>query len=123
MPVYTPADAELFESHGSRFLSYLSTARGSTSLCAWRLEIAPGTPGVAHRPSHEEVLLMLDGELSLILDFRQRLLHPGDVVHVPAGAEITITGTEKPATAWVTTTAGLQATITGGETMSPPWAQ
>lgn len=122
MPVYTSTDADSFEAHGSRFISFLRTERGGSSLCAWRLEVAPGLAGVAHRPSHEEIILVLSGQLRVTLDGTTRDANGGDVVHVPAGAEVTVAGGSEGATAWVTTTPGLTATI-DGQTIAPPWAQ
>jgi quercetin dioxygenase-like cupin family protein len=122
VPIHSPADADEFEAHGSRFISYLRTARGASTLCAWRLEVAPGSHGVAHRPDHEEVLLLLRGQLAVTLDGERSRAEVGDVIHVPAGSEFQLDGGADGASAWVTTTAGLTATI-GDTVMSPPWAQ
>jgi quercetin dioxygenase-like cupin family protein len=123
LPVYTPADADAFHVHGSRFCSYVRTERGASTLCAWRLEVEPDLPGVAHRPSHEEVILMLEGSLRVTLDGVTTEVAAGDVIHVPADSELKVDGGPVGARAWVTTTAGLQALVGDGERMSPPWAQ
>lgn len=122
MPVYSPADAEPFDAHGSRFVSFVSTARGASSLCAWRLEVPRDLEGVAHRPSHEEVILLLTGRLQITLDGVSRQVEAGDVIQVPAGSELKVDGGPDGASAWVTTTPGLTASI-GEQTMAPPWAQ
>lgn len=122
MPIYAPTDGEEFEAHGSRFRSFVRRAQGARTLCAWRLEVAPELTGVAHRPSHEEVLLVLRGMLRVSLDGRRQDVAEGGVVHVPAGSELQIDGGPDGASAWVTTTPGLTATI-GAQTLSPPWAQ
>ena len=122
MPVYSSTEAETFEVHGSRFASFVRGDRGSSSLCAWRLEVPPGLAGVAHRPSHEEVFLLLDGRLTVTLDGVATDVNPGDVVCVPADSELKVDGGPDGATVWVTTTRGLEATI-GAEVMRPPWAQ
>jgi len=122
LPVYASTDADRFEAHGSRFFSFVRTDRGASSLCAWRLEVPPGLAGVSHRPSHEEIILILSGQLRVTLDGIARDAGAGDVVHVPAGAELTVDGGPEGATAWVTTTSGLIAHI-NGETITPPWAQ
>jgi quercetin dioxygenase-like cupin family protein len=122
MTVYRPTDAETFEVHGSRFVSFVRGDRGSSSLCAWRLEVPPGLAGVAHRPSHEEVLLLLEGTLSVTLDGVVTDVAAGDVVRVPAGSELKVDSGPDGATAWVTTTRGLEAAI-GDQVMRPPWAQ
>lgn len=122
MPIYSPADADEFEAHGSRFTSFVRSERGASSLCAWRLEVAPAVQGVAHRPDHEEVILLLTGQLDVTLDGDRETVEPGAVIHVPAGSELRVDGGPDGAVAWVTTTAGLTATI-GETTMTPPWAQ
>ena len=122
MPLYSPHDADEFEAHGSRFASFVRSERGASSLCAWRLEVAPGLQGVAHRPDREEVLLLLEGRLEVTLDGRRETAEAGAVVHVPADSEFRVDGGPDGAVAWVTTTPGLTAAI-GDTTMSPPWAQ
>lgn len=122
MPIYSPDAADQFEAHGSQFFSFLRSARGGSSLCAWRLDVAPGLRGVAHRPDHEEVILLLRGQLNVTLDGQSASVEVGGVIHVPAGSELQVDGGPDGASAWVTTTPGLTATI-GETTMAPPWAQ
>lgn len=123
MPVVTAADATTFETHGSRFHSYLAPSKGSSDLCAWRLEVPAGLVGVPHRPSNEEALLVQDGSLHGALDGQPFALDVGDVLHVPAGAELRVDGGPQGTTAWVTTTTGLRAATADGTTLAPPWAQ
>jgi quercetin dioxygenase-like cupin family protein len=122
MPVLHAADAVPFQTHGSQFLSYASPSRGSTELCAWRLTVPGGLRGVAHRPSRDEVLLVLKGELQVTLDGDYTALHEGDVVLVQAGSELRVDAGPDGATAWVTTTPGLEAVTADGTRISPPWA-
>jgi len=122
MPVYASTDADRFEAHGSRFISFVRTDREASSLCAWRLEVTPGLAGVAPTPSHEEVILVLSGQRRVTLDGVAQDAAGGDVVHVPAGVEPTVDGGPEGATAWVTTTPGLNARL-NGEIIAPPWAQ
>lgn len=122
MPLYSPADADEFEAHGSRFISFLRSDRGASSLCAWRLEVAPEVQGVAHRPDREEVILLLSGRLEVSLDGKHETAEAGAVIHVPANSEFRVDGGPDGAVAWVTTTPGLTAAI-GDSTMTPPWAQ
>lgn len=123
MPVIRPADAVPFETHGSRFLSYVSPSKGSSQLCAWQLTVPANLRGVAHRPSREEVLLVLDGELRVILDGDSSALHRGDAVLVATGSELRVDAGPTGATAWVTTTPGLEAVTADGSRITPPWAQ
>lgn len=122
MPFVRRSDAVSFETHGSRFLSYVSPSKGSTDLCAWQLTIPADLRGVAHRPNREEILLVLDGELRVTLDGRCSALRPGDAVLVPAGSDLRVDAGPQGASAWVTTTPGLQAVTADGVSISPPWA-
>ena len=122
MPVFRQIDAVEHEAHGSTFRSYVAPSRGSAQLCAWRLEVPAGLQGVAHRPSHEEVLLILAGDLQITLDGAPAQLTAGDVALVPAGSELRVDGGARAATAWVTTTPGLEAVTADGTRITPPWA-
>lgn len=121
MPVIRSADAVEHEAHGSTFSSYVAPARGSTELCAWRLTVSAGVQGVAHRPTREEVFLLLSGELRITLDGSSTDLQGGDVVLVPAGSELRLDTGAGSTTAWVTTTPGLEAVMADGTRLAPPW--
>lgn len=123
MPVIGSTEATTFETHGSRFSSYVAPSRGSSELCAWRLDVPADLDGVAHRPNREEVLLVLDGELQITLDGVHAELHRGDVALVPANSELRVDAGPLGATAWVTTTPGLEAVMGDGSRIAPPWAQ
>ncbi len=123
MPVIRPVDAVPFQTHGSRFLSYVSPSRGSSQLCAWQLRVPPDLQGVAHRPTRDEVLLVLAGELHVTLDGVCTVLLPGDVVLVTAGSDLRVDAGPEGATAWVTTTPGLEAVTANGTKITPPWTQ
>jgi quercetin dioxygenase-like cupin family protein len=123
MPVIRPTDAVSFEMHGSRFLSYVSPSRGGNELCAWQLSVPAGLRGVAHRPTKEEILLVLEGELRVTVDGDSSALERGDAVLVSAGSELRVDAGPTGAIAWVTTTPGLEAVTADGSRISPPWAQ
>jgi mannose-6-phosphate isomerase-like protein (cupin superfamily) len=120
--VIRPTDAVEHNAHGSTFSSFVAPSRGSAQLCAWRLTVPADVKGVAHRPTREEVLLILDGAIRVTLDEEVSDLSPGDVVHVPAGSELCVDTGPAGASAWVTTTGGLEAVMPDGSTFAPPWA-
>ncbi|MCU7825530.1 cupin domain-containing protein [Kitasatospora sp. DSM 101779] len=123
MPVVRPDHATVFDLHGARFTSYASAATGAERLRAWRLDVPAGTTGVKHTVSSEEVLHLLHGTPVVTLDGEAAALSPGDTVVVPAGSRLQLDNPGPgPATAWVTTTAGLRATLPDGSVVSPPWA-
>jgi quercetin dioxygenase-like cupin family protein len=123
MPVLRPADAVRHEAHGAAFHALVAPSRGSAELCAWRLEVPPGQVGAPHRPTREEVLLVLDGDLAVTLDGQTTPVAAGDVVLVPAGAELRVDGGTAVASVWVTTSPGLEAELADGTRLTPPWAR
>ncbi|WP_018179147.1 cupin domain-containing protein [Jongsikchunia kroppenstedtii] len=125
MPHLTAGSAREFEVHGVAFRSFAATATGAAELGAWCAEFSPGTPGVPHRMSQEEVLFVVDGELDVEIDAERFVAAAGDAILVPVGALFRISNAaDRPARAWVTTTLGMAATIEqSGERMAPPWAQ
>lgn len=112
-----------FRSRRTGAASCPTSARQRAVLCAWQLTVPANLRGVAHRPSREEVLLVLDGELRVILDGDSSALHRGDAVLVAAGSELRVDAGPTGATAWVTTTPGLEAVTADGSRITPPWAQ
>jgi mannose-6-phosphate isomerase-like protein (cupin superfamily) len=124
MPVIREKDAVRHELHGSVFQSFAAPASGSRELCAWRLEVAGGTAGVAHRVSREEVFLVLTGEVIVTLEGVPATLASGEIALVPAGAEVKLDNPgAATAAVWVTTSVGVQATMPDGTTVAPPWTR
>ena len=128
MPVIHAADAVAHDMHGSRFTSYAAPARGSAELCAWRLDVPPGRAGTAHTVSREEILLVLGGTLVVTLgdglDAAGAACRAGDAVVVPPGSSVRVDNPgDEPASAWVTTSVGLEAVLPDGSRLSPPWVR
>jgi mannose-6-phosphate isomerase-like protein (cupin superfamily) len=123
VPVVTAGSATVHELHGARFTSYVSPSSGSAELCSWRLDVPGGTIGVPHRPSREEVLVVVAGSARVTLDGQAANAGVGDVVVVPANASFQLDnpGVE-PLTAWVSTSVGLEAELPDGTRLTPPWA-
>jgi mannose-6-phosphate isomerase-like protein (cupin superfamily) len=128
MPVIHAADAVAHDMHGSRFTSYAAPARGSAELCAWRLDVPAGRQGTAHGVSREEILFVLGGTLLVTLgdgpDAASVACRTGDAIVVPAGSSVRIDNPgDEPASAWVTTSVGLEAVLPDGSRLSPPWVR
>jgi len=123
MPLIASSNADIFETHGTRFSSYVRPSRGSGALCAWRVDVPAGLTGAPHRPTREEVICCIGGELEIILDGTQHSLHPGDVAYVPADTEVRLDGGPEGGAAWTTSLAGLEAVMGDGSLLRPAWTR
>jgi quercetin dioxygenase-like cupin family protein len=122
MPVIRSADAVVHEMHGTRFTSYAAPARGSKELCAWRIDVPPGSTGAAHTITREEIVFVLSGAMELSLDEAASTVRAGDVAVLPAGATVRVDNAgDEPVTAWVTSSVGLEAQLADGSRIVPPW--
>jgi quercetin dioxygenase-like cupin family protein len=122
MPVYSIDDFAAHNMHQAEFRSYVAPARGSAKICGWRVVIEPGTVGLEHRVSHEEVFLALTGEPVLTLDGARAELAAGSVALAHAGSLVKLDNPSgEVAELWVTTTTGLTATTGDGAEIVPPW--
>jgi quercetin dioxygenase-like cupin family protein len=122
MPVIRSADAVVHEMHGTRFTAYAAPARGSQELCAWRIDIPPGSAGVAHTITREEIVFVLSGAMEVTLDEAASTVPAGDAAVLPAGATVRVDNAgDEPVTAWVTTSVGLEAELADGSRIVPPW--
>jgi mannose-6-phosphate isomerase-like protein (cupin superfamily) len=120
--VIRKTDAAVHELPDARFDSYVHPDRGSTELCAWRVEIAPHTTGMPHKISQEEVFLALVGNAEAVVDGQPHPLAASEVLVVPAGGELRLDNPgDTPFVAWVTTRIGLRAQLPDGSWISPPW--
>jgi quercetin dioxygenase-like cupin family protein len=124
MPHVTSADAPVFELPGVRFTGLVAPSRGSTELCAWRIEVAPGAPANPHRLDREEVFVATAGSAVIAIDGEDAHVSAGDAVSVPAGAEIALSNPhDDPFRAVVCIGAGFEATLADGTPFgTPPWA-
>jgi len=122
MPVIRSVDAVVYEMHGTRFTSYAAPARGSEELCAWRIDVPPGSTGVAHTITREEIVFVLSGAMEVTLDEAASTVPAGDAAVLPAGATVRVDNAgDEPVTAWVTTSVGLEAELADGSRIVPPW--
>ena len=123
MAVIRAADAVRHEMQGVRFTSFAAPSRGSAELCAWRIDVPAGAPGLPHRVSREEVLCVLSGSVRAAVDGQAEVAGAGDVVVLPAGSVVSIGNPGAgPAAAWVTTSAGFAGVLPDGTWFTPPWA-
>lgn len=123
MTVTRSADAVVHAMHGSTFTSFVAPSSGSEQLCAWQLDVPAATTGMEHQVTHEEVLLVLDGELHATVDGAVSTARTGDVLRVPAGSRFRADTAGSHLRAWVVTSVGLEAITGDGQRIAPPWTR
>ncbi|MFE3260722.1 cupin domain-containing protein [Nocardia sp. NPDC059091] len=122
MPVIHAADAQSHEMHGSRFTPLVRPSSGSSELCLWRLEVAPGTQGVPHRVHREEAFVLLAGSITLTIDGEAARLAPGDAAVAPAGSTIRLDNPDdRTAEVLVNAPVGFTGELLDGTVVNPPW--
>ena len=122
MPLIKSATAPKFELPGTTFTGLASPARGSSETSVWRIEIAPGTPGVPHSVDREEIFIATAGRAHVVLDGEPLELEAGDALVVPAGVSFSFANPNRdPFEAVVALPVGGKAIMPGGEAFAPPW--
>ena len=124
MNLITSAEAAIFDVPDTHVIAYAAPSRGSTELCLWRIDIAPGSTSPLHHMDCEEVFLCLDGRAVVVTSAEERLLQAGDCLVLAPGTNFSfqVVGDE-PFRALACIRAGGHATMAAsGETFLPPWA-
>ncbi len=106
-------------------LAALTPKLGSTDLAVVR-QIAPaGVEGPAHSHDRDEVMIMLDGEVSVEAGGTVSSLSPGDALLVPAKTLHQLRNTGTTDAQWLTVSrAGIRFFVgNGDEVPAPDWAQ
>lgn len=123
MNLIAAADAAVFDIPDTHVIAYAAPSRGSTQLCLWRIDLAPGSTSPFHHMDCEEVFLCVGGSAVAAVDGEERTVGVGDCLVLPAGADFSfrVEG-EEPFRAVACIPAGGKATMAGsGDTLVPPW--
>jgi mannose-6-phosphate isomerase-like protein (cupin superfamily) len=108
---------------GARFTSLATPSRGSTDTSVWMVDIAPGTEGVPHRLTREEVFVVLAGRAEVRLGDTVSHADVGDAIVVPPGVPFALAPAgEEALRAVCCLPVGGQGQLAGGEPFTPPWA-
>ena len=125
MSYVSAADAPVFTLPGVEFRGLTAPSRGARELCTWRLTVVPQhRDGDGHSLDHEEVFVVLEGQLTVTVNGVAETLAPGDAIAVPAGVQLQIANPGNvPAQALACIAAGFQAVMADGQHIgTPPWA-
>jgi quercetin dioxygenase-like cupin family protein len=104
--------------------TYASPAHGGVDLAVWRTEMAPAARGPLHSVDTDQVLIVVEGELSLELDGTIHRLAAGDSALLPAGA--VRRASNESARALITVTASApcaHAQVGEGDPVPVPWTR
>lgn len=123
MPVIHAANARTFSVPGSTFTGLAAPSTGAAETAVWMLTIAPGSSGMPHRLTREEVFVATAGRATATIDGHAHDIAAGDALIVPADADFAIGNpADTPFQAIVAFPVGGQACLTGGQPFTPPWA-
>ena len=124
MEVTTTAEATLFETPNARMWTYASPDVNGSALAVWRTEMDPGAAGPWHTVDTQQVLVGLEGEVTVAVDGEERTLAAGDALTLPAGTERQVSNRgERPAATLTCAQPGANATPRGKEPVPIPWAR
>lgn len=122
MPVIDRNAQRHHELPGARFQTLASPSIGSEETSVWRLRVEPGTPGVPHRVTREEIFVVLAGSATASLDGAAQPLAPGSTLVLPAGVELCLETRDDAFEAIVCLPVGGQGVVGDGDPFTPPWA-
>lgn len=115
---------ELPHAPGVVFTGLASPKRGSKEVSAWRVELAPRTPGTPHSVTREEIFVAIRGEAVVTIAGTEHRLAAGGAVVVPANTPFSLANEASEAfEAVVVFPVGGQAVMPGGGAFTPPWAE
>lgn len=122
-PLIAAADAPTFTLPGIKVTGLAAPSRGAAESAVWIVQILPGTPGVPHQLTREEVLVALEGRARATVAAVEYDLETGGALIIPRGTDFALAN---PYTLPFRAVAVLPvggAAIVGGDTFVPPWAR
>jgi mannose-6-phosphate isomerase-like protein (cupin superfamily) len=122
-PLIAAATAPTFTLPGVEFTGLAAPSRGATESAVWIVRIAPGTPGLPHQLTREEVFVVLEGRARATVDGTDYDLAAGDGFIVPPHTSFALANPYAEAFRAVAVLPVGGAGVVNGDTFVPPWAQ
>jgi quercetin dioxygenase-like cupin family protein len=124
MTVIRQADLRYIETPGGNFGAAVATpSRGAVDVSIIRQRQTPGGANPSHTHNREEVMLILSGEVTVVLDAGPVTLGTGDSLIIPAGTAHQIENRSAEDAEWLLLApASVEFIKSTGEKGTPPWA-
>jgi mannose-6-phosphate isomerase-like protein (cupin superfamily) len=123
MTIIRDQDAPRFGEDGVTVTGLASPSRGSATVSAWRVVLAPGAGSPEHTLTSDEAFVALRGRARVELDGAAHDLAAGDCLVVAPERPFTIRNDgPEPFEAVCCMAAGGQAAVAGQGAFAPPWA-
>jgi quercetin dioxygenase-like cupin family protein len=123
VPVIERDSQRHHEIPGARFHTLASPSLGSEETSVWRVHLEPGTPGLPHRVTREEIFVVVCGSATASLDGTAHRLAAGSTLVLPAGVELELATGAESLEAIVCLPVGGQGVVGDGDPFTPPWAE
>lgn len=124
MTVIRHADLCYIETPGGNYGAAVATpSKGAVDVSVIRQRQTPGGSNPSHTHDREEVMLILSGEVTVVLEVGPVTLSTGDSLIIPAGAAHQIENRSDEVAEWLLLApAGVEFIKRSGEKGTPPWA-
>lgn len=123
MVVVRSQELDALETPNGNILTALATpSRGATEVRLVRQRQEPGGFNPPHSHDREEVMLQLEGRVSVSCEGQEVILESGDALIIPAGTLHRVTNAgDVPADWLIVSPAGTRFFSESGEEMKPGW--
>jgi quercetin dioxygenase-like cupin family protein len=123
MPVIDRDAQKHHQIPGAQFQTLASPSLGSQETSVWRVRLEPGTPGLPHRVTREEIFVVIAGSATASLAGEPQPVAAGSTLVLPAGVELALSTGNEPLEAIVCLPVGGQGVVGDGDPFTPPWAE
>lgn len=93
------------------------------AIAVWRTEMPADGAGPVHSVSEDQVIVLVEGSLSVTLADQQHELGPADAIVLPAGVARQVTAGPHGAVGILASLPGATASVAGADPVPVPWAR
>lgn len=123
MPVISPASA-IKPFPGGTFTPLASPSRGTERTSIWQVEIEPGPLPEPHSVTDEQILVVVEGEATVVLGDETLKATTGDAIVVPANTDFALRSAgDRTLRLMTVLPVGGRVRMADGTMFTPPWAE